>query len=145
MPPSGPTLWSSNNSEVTTIPEHGHNNNIKRNMMNNEQDDVIGSLNKVLSSVNLAGEVDGSGHSSNGGGQGQQYGAPGTAVGSQTGSWTGLSGSADPSPAPGWVAINLSFSYDVHCDGSPDVFAHIIFIFWYALLQSFIQLLRKKQ
>ena len=83
-------------------------------MMNNEQDDVIGSLNKVLSSVNLAGEVDGSGHSSNGGGQGQQYGAPGTAVGSQTGSWTGLSGSADPSPAPGWVAINLSFSYDVH-------------------------------
>lgn len=70
--------------------------------MNNSrvEDDVIGSLGKVLSSVNLAGEVDGSNHSSVNSGQGGQqsvgYGAPGSAVGSQTAgaTWNGLSGSA---------------------------------------------------
>ena len=88
---------------------------------NNEDDDVIGSLGKVLSSVNLAGEVDGSAHSSassGGGGQGQQggYGAPGTAIGSQNGSWKGLSGSSTQAPAPGgWVCNkNLIFIYLCH-------------------------------
>lgn len=53
--------------------------------MMNGQDDVIGSLGKVLSSVNLAGDVDNSGHSNGGQPQGQQYGAPGSGMGSLTG------------------------------------------------------------
>ena len=77
-------------------------------MNNSEQHDVIGSLGKVLSSVNL--EADGSGHShshsrgSGGGGGGQgghhhHQGGYGAAVGSQPGSWSGLSG-APAAPAP---------------------------------------------
>lgn len=70
--------------------------------MMNGGHDVIGSLGKALSSVNLAGNesADSNGHGSNGGGgQPQGYGAPGTAVGSHPGSWNGLSGGA-AAPAP---------------------------------------------
>ena len=107
MPPSGPTLWSSNNSiQLNSAQENNGQHNTKNMINNTEDDDVIDSLGKVLSSVNLAGEVDGSAHSSassGGGGQGQQggYGAPGTAIGSQNGSWKGLSGSSTQAPAPG--------------------------------------------
>jgi hypothetical protein len=52
-------------------------------------DDVIGSLGKVLSSVNLQAVVDGSGHHSNNS----------SAPGSVSGAWTGLSNS-NTAPAP---------------------------------------------
>ena len=51
-------------------------------------DDVIGSLGKVLSSVNLQGDVDGSGHRSNA-----------SSAGSAGGAWTGLANS-NAAPAP---------------------------------------------
>ena len=54
-----------------------------------EDDDVIGSLGKVLSSVNLQSEVDGSGHHSN----------HSSAPGSGSGAWTGLT-SSNAAPAP---------------------------------------------
>ena len=98
MPPNPSALWSSN----TNTNQESENNINQVDTMNNSrvEDDVIGSLGKVLSSVNLAGEVDGSNHSSVNSGQGGQqsvgYGAPGSAVGSQTAgaTWNGLSGSA---------------------------------------------------
>lgn len=115
MPPSGPSaLWSSNNSvqlNAASLDNSGgnHGNNIA--MMNNSQKhDVIGSLGKVLSSVNL--EADGSGHSRGGGGGGGQgghhhhQGGYGAAVGSQPGSWSGLSGPA-AAPAPAGLSYNF--------------------------------------
>mmetsp|Transcript_17198 Transcript_17198/g.32264 ORF Transcript_17198/g.32264 Transcript_17198/m.32264 type:complete len:1036 (+) Transcript_17198:336-3443(+) len=110
MPPSGPSLWLSNNSvqQLSTTASH---QNIKNGggttMMNNNEHDVIGSLGKALSSVNMAGgDIDNSGRGG-GGGQGQQgYGAPGTAVGSHNGSWTGLSGGSAVVPAPAGLSYN---------------------------------------
>jgi len=70
-----------------------------------EEHDVIGSLGKALSSVNIVEDNNGRG-SVGGGGQGN-YGAPGTAVGSHPGSWSGLSGSAAPAPmAPAGLSYN---------------------------------------
>lgn len=64
-------------------------------MNNNHDDDVIGSLGKVLSSVNLAGEV--SSHGSVGG----PSGGYGTAVGSTNpSSWSGLNPGAPAVAAP---------------------------------------------
>lgn len=99
-------MWSSNNSVQQLSASDYHEEKGRPAMMNNmdDHDDVIGSLGKVLSSVNLAG--DGSAHGGVGGGnvgKGNQgvYGAPGTKAvgGSNPGSWTGLSGSAAPAPS----------------------------------------------
>ena len=100
MPPSGSDWSNYNNNTITSAREYNHygdnrkeispasNNN---NTMNNhaEDDDVIGSLGKVLSSVNLQSEVDGSGHHSN----------HSSAPGSGSGAWTGLA-SSNAAPAP---------------------------------------------
>lgn len=58
-------------------------------------DDVIGSLGKVLSSVNLQADVDGSGHHSN----------ASSAPGSGSGAWTGLANS-NAAPTPSSLAYN---------------------------------------
>lgn len=91
--------------------------------MNNQHQDVIGSLGKALSSVNIEAEPTGNGTNTNstnnagtttnsGGPPGLQqqgsYGALGTAVASQQqsgGSWSGLSASA--APAPGGLSYNF--------------------------------------
>lgn len=78
-------------------------------MMNNSEHDVIGSLGKALSSVNVSGgEIDNSARS-RGGGQGNPpgYGAPGTAVGSaHNSSWGALSGGSAVAPAPKGLSYN---------------------------------------
>jgi len=100
MPPSG-SDWINYNNYTATSREFNHDDNSKQrintsnnNNMNNHangsmDDDVIGSLGKVLSSVNLQAVVDGSGHHSNNS----------SAPGSVSGAWTGLSNS-NTAPAP---------------------------------------------
>jgi len=102
MPPSG-SDWINYDNYTAASREFNHSNNIKQiintsnnnnNNMNNHSngsmdDDVIGSLGKVLSSVNLQADVDGSGHHSNNS----------SAPGSVSGAWTGLSNS-NAAPAP---------------------------------------------
>ena len=101
MPPSGSDWSNYNNNTITSAREYNHHgdnrkeispaSNSNHNTMNNhaEDDDVIGSLGKVLSSVNLQSEVDGSGHHSN----------HSSAPGSGSGAWTGLA-SSNAAPAP---------------------------------------------
>jgi len=99
MPPSG-SDWINYNNNTNASREFNHDDNSKQiintsnNKMNNHangsmDDDVIGSLGKVLSSVNLQADVDGSGHHSN----------ASSAPGSGSGAWTGLANS-NAAPAP---------------------------------------------
>mmetsp|Transcript_27005 Transcript_27005/g.53925 ORF Transcript_27005/g.53925 Transcript_27005/m.53925 type:complete len:895 (-) Transcript_27005:326-3010(-) len=105
MPPSG-SDWINYNNNTTASIEFNHDDNSKQiintsnNKMNNHangsmDDDVIGSLGKVLSSVNLQADVDGSGHHSN----------ASSAPGSGSGAWTGLANS-NAAPAPSSLAYN---------------------------------------
>ena len=100
MPPSGSDWSNYNNNTITSAREYNHYGDNRKEIspasknnhtMNNhaEDDDVIGSLGKVLSSVNLQSEVDGSGHHSN----------HSSAPGSGSGAWTGLA-SSNAAPAP---------------------------------------------